>query len=122
MDIMKGKFLKSCTRKWRVMGQRIIPCVACDSCCKLSWWHLQPVEKIVPDDVPKGHLVVYVGEYKKRFVIKITLLKHPLFQALLDQAREVYAFTADSRLCIPCDENLFLSVVQCAKSPIDDFR
>ncbi|KZV14640.1 hypothetical protein F511_40587 [Dorcoceras hygrometricum] len=116
---MKGRFLKSCMKKWQIMGQRIIPCATCDSCSKLSWWPLQQVEKTVPYDVPKGHLVVYVGKYKKRFVIKIALLKHPLFQALLDQAREVYEFTADSRLCIPCDENLFLSVVQCAKSPTD---
>lgn len=116
MNIMKGKFLKAWMKKWRRMGRRVIPCAACETCCVWSLWH---EEKIVPSDVPKGHLVVYVGEYHKRFVIKVTLLKHPLFQALLDQAQEVYDFNADSRLRIPCDENIFLSVVQCAKPPPD---
>ncbi|PIN07857.1 hypothetical protein CDL12_19568 [Handroanthus impetiginosus] len=116
MNIMKGKILKDCIKKWRKMGRKLIPCSACVTCCNWSLWH---DDKIVPSDVPKGHLVVYVGEYHKRFVIKVALLKHPLFQALLDQAQEVYDFNADSRLCIPCDENMFLSVVQCAKSPQD---
>ncbi|KAL7095851.1 hypothetical protein ACP275_10G048500 [Erythranthe tilingii] len=113
----KGKFnLKACMRKWR----RIIPCSAddCDKCC--VWRYALHKEKVVPNDVPKGHLVVYVGQFHKRFVIKVNLLKHPLFQALLDQAQEVYDFAAaDSRLRIPCDENIFLNVVQCARSPPD---
>ncbi|KAJ4836990.1 hypothetical protein Tsubulata_022200 [Turnera subulata] len=46
--------------------------------------------KSIPKDVPKGHLVVYVGESSKRFVIKIELLKHPLFKALLDEAKDEY--------------------------------
>ncbi|KAG8376568.1 hypothetical protein BUALT_Bualt09G0076900 [Buddleja alternifolia] len=117
MNTPKRSFLKACLKKCR----RAIPCgEACDKWCKWCLWSSSlHEEKIVPSDVPKGHLVVYVGEYHKRFVIKVTLLKHPLFQALLDQAREAYDFTADSRLCIPCDENIFLSVVQCAKSPPD---
>lgn len=120
MNIMKGKLLKTCVKKWRRMGRRVVPCAACDMCCcGWSLWPSLQEEKIVPSDVPKGHLVVYVGECQKRFVIKVTLLKHPLFQALLDQAQEVYDFTTDSRLCIPCDESIFLSVVQCAKSPPD---
>ncbi|KAL3825901.1 hypothetical protein ACJIZ3_021930 [Penstemon smallii] len=116
MDNRKRKFLKECMKKWQRVGRKVIPCASSCGMCggDCSFWH---EEKIVPSDVPKGHLVVYVGEYHKRFVIKVTLLKHPLFQALLDQARDVYDFTAESRLCIPCDENMFLSVVQCAKSP-----
>ncbi|KAJ9554955.1 hypothetical protein OSB04_009569 [Centaurea solstitialis] len=73
----------------------------------------------IPRDVPKGHLVVYVGENHRRFVINVKLLKHPLFSALLDQAREEYDFTADSRLYIPCDEDAFLSVLHCAALPQD---
>ncbi|KAJ0624593.1 putative small auxin-up RNA [Helianthus annuus] len=68
---------------------------------------------------PKGHLVVYVGNNQRRFVINVKLLKHPLFNALLDQAREEYDFTNDSRLSIPCDEEMFLSVIRCATSPQD---
>ncbi|RZC76981.1 hypothetical protein C5167_001153 [Papaver somniferum] len=72
----------------------------------------------IPKDVPKGHLVVYVGEDYKRFVIKISLLKHPLFKALLDRAREEYNFThPHSKLCIPCEEKVFLSVIRCANTP-----
>ncbi|KAI3721607.1 hypothetical protein L2E82_32623 [Cichorium intybus] len=76
-------------------------------------------EACIPRDVPKGHLVVYVGENQRRFVIKVKLLKHPLFSALLDQAREEYEFTADSRLYIPCNEEIFLGVVRCAMMPRD---
>ncbi|PON67986.1 Small auxin-up RNA [Trema orientale] len=67
----------------------------------------------VPKDVPKGHLAVYVGEEFKRYVINITLLKHPLFQELLDHVEEVFQFANGSRLCIPCSEHVFLSVLQC---------
>ncbi|KAE8717012.1 DNA topoisomerase 6 subunit A-like [Hibiscus syriacus] len=76
-------------------------------------------EGSIPEDVPKSHLVVYVGENYKRFVIKLTLLKHPLFKALLDQARDEYDFTTDSKLWIACDESFFLNVVRCASSPRD---
>ncbi|XP_051152411.1 auxin-responsive protein SAUR50-like [Andrographis paniculata] len=98
------------------MGCRNMAHAAYKVCSKWSFWTSLGEGDVVPSDVPKGHLVVYVGEYRKRFVISLTLLKHPLFQALLDHAREVYGFTASSRLCIPCDETIFLRVVQCAKS------
>ncbi|KAI3823440.1 hypothetical protein L1987_04876 [Smallanthus sonchifolius] len=76
-------------------------------------------ENCIPRDVPKGHLVVYVGENQSRFVINVKLLENPLFNALLEEAREVYDFTAGCRLYIPCDEDVFLSVVRCAAVPQD---
>ncbi|RDX67281.1 hypothetical protein CR513_53865, partial [Mucuna pruriens] len=57
----------------------------------------------VPKDVPKGHLVVYVG-----------ILDHPLFQALLDHAEDVFEFTNGSKLRIPCNENIFLHILHSA--------
>ncbi|KAK7337080.1 hypothetical protein VNO77_17639 [Canavalia gladiata] len=78
---------------------------------------LYPKERdCIPNDVPKGHLVVYVGENHKRYVINITLLTHPLFKPLLDQAQDEYDFTAHSKLYIPCNEHLFLTVLRSATS------
>ncbi|XP_041026649.1 uncharacterized protein LOC121266871 [Juglans microcarpa x Juglans regia] len=119
MQIMKGKIFRACTDKWRKKRSRVVPRAASEYCCQ---WVLCPPtleENSIPKDVPKGHLVVYVGENYKRFVIKITILNHPLFKALLDQAQDEYDFTTDSKLCIPCDESLFLSVVRCASFPDD---
>ncbi|KAG9445641.1 hypothetical protein H6P81_011769 [Aristolochia fimbriata] len=51
---------------------------------------------------------------QRRFVIRVAFLDHPLFKALLDRAREEYNFCSrDSRLCIPCDETIFLNVLRC---------
>ncbi|XP_010553332.1 PREDICTED: indole-3-acetic acid-induced protein ARG7-like [Tarenaya hassleriana] len=115
---MKTKFIKACENKLKMMkGKVVIPCTSCESCCERMCWPFKKETEMIPKDVPKGHLVVYVGENYKRFVIKISLLKHPLFVALLDQAQDVYNFTTNSKLWIPCDENTFLDVVRCAGAP-----
>nr|XP_043623510.1 auxin-responsive protein SAUR50-like [Erigeron canadensis] len=92
--------------------------VSCETWC--SWklsssMHKDEDEDYIPRDVPKGHLVVYVGENKSRFVINVKLLKNPMFIELLDQAREEYDFTTDCQLYIPCHEYVFLSVIHCAR-------
>ncbi|KAL7118616.1 hypothetical protein ACP275_02G014300 [Erythranthe tilingii] len=63
-------------------------------------------------EVPKGHLAVYVGESeKKRFVIPLSYLNHPLFQELLCQAEEQFGFYHPmGGLTIPCTEELFIDV------------
>ncbi|XP_068317095.1 indole-3-acetic acid-induced protein ARG7-like [Pyrus communis] len=122
--MMKGKFVRVCGNKWRKIGSggSIPSSTCCENCCQWPLWPSMQEENSIPKDVPKGHLVIYVGENHKRFVIKITLLNHPLLKALLDQAQEEYDYNADSKLYIPCDESLFLDIVRCASSPDDHQR
>ncbi|KAF9600162.1 hypothetical protein IFM89_004877 [Coptis chinensis] len=63
--------------------------------------------------VPKGHITVYVGESskKKRFVVPISYLNHPLFHDLLNQAEEEFGFNHPmGGLTIPCDEEAFIDI------------
>ncbi|KAB2042965.1 hypothetical protein ERO13_D02G223200v2 [Gossypium hirsutum] len=63
-------------------------------------------------NVPKGHIAVYVGESnKKRFVIPIAYLNHPLFQDLLNKVEEEFGFNHPmGGLTIPCSEEYFISL------------
>ncbi|KAL8051209.1 hypothetical protein ABFX02_06G131600 [Erythranthe guttata] len=63
-------------------------------------------------EVPKEHLAVYVGEgEKKRFVIPLSYLNHPLFQDLLFQAEEEFRFHHPmGGITIPCSEDLFIDL------------
>ncbi|XP_030521929.1 auxin-responsive protein SAUR50 [Rhodamnia argentea] len=116
-------FLRSCLEKWSKLARNTTspPSSACER-CSLQWVfrpsaYREDDNGFIPRDVPKGHLVVYVGDNHKRYVIKVKVLAHPLFRALLDQAKEEYDYSADSKLCIPCDEKMFMDVVRCAASP-----
>lgn len=64
----------------------------------------------LPDDVPKGHFPVYVGENRSRYIIPIAWLDHPEFQSLLQRAAEEFGFRHDMGLTIPCEEVVFLSL------------
>lgn len=66
-------------------------------------------------DIPKGHFAIYVGEIqekkKKRFVVPISYLKHPLFQDLLFKAAEEFGFDHQmGGLTIPCAEEDFINL------------
>ena len=63
-------------------------------------------------DVPKGYLAVYVGEaQKKRFLVPVTFLNQPSFQALLSKAEEEFGFDHPmGGLTIPCREETFINV------------
>ncbi|KAG2333991.1 auxin-responsive protein SAUR21 [Brassica napus] len=61
---------------------------------------------------PKGFLVVYVGEsQKKRYVVPISYLSQPTFQALLSKSEEEFGFDHPmGGLTIPCPEDIFINV------------
>ncbi|KAK6143412.1 hypothetical protein DH2020_023760 [Rehmannia glutinosa] len=63
-------------------------------------------------DVPKGHFAIYVDESeKKRFIVPLTFLNHPLFQDLLSQAEEKFGFHHPmGGLTIPCSEDIFINL------------
>lgn len=63
-------------------------------------------------NVPKGHVAVYVGELqKKRFVVPISYLSHPLFVDLLNRAEEEFGFNHPmGGLTIPCKEDTFINL------------
>ncbi|GLJ24058.1 hypothetical protein SUGI_0458700 [Cryptomeria japonica] len=67
--------------------------------------------KGIPSDVPKGHVPVYVGNDRSRFIIPATHLNHPLFRQLLDKAEEDLGFDHDMGLFIPCEESAFECLV-----------
>ncbi|KAF8069829.1 hypothetical protein N665_1131s0027 [Sinapis alba] len=63
---------------------------------------------------PKGFLAVYVGEnqvQKKRYLVPISYLNQPSFQALLSTSEEEFEFDHPmGGLTIPCPEETFVSV------------
>ncbi|KAL6903697.1 hypothetical protein ACP4OV_004510 [Aristida adscensionis] len=109
----KRRFLRAFLHAWKKLA-------AAQAAAGGPWSHLDGAgaggededEDDIPRDVPKGHTVVYVGNELRRYVVRVSSLDHPLFRELLDRAREEYGFAAgDARLCIPCDEDIFLAVL-----------
>ncbi|KAH9307607.1 hypothetical protein KI387_035518, partial [Taxus chinensis] len=61
----------------------------------------------IPSDVPKGHIPVYVGSDRSRFIIPATYLNHPLFRPLLEKAAEEFGFRHRMGIVIPCEKDAF---------------
>ncbi|KAF8085417.1 hypothetical protein N665_0667s0014 [Sinapis alba] len=63
---------------------------------------------------PKGFLAVYVGEdqvQKKRYLVPVTYLNQPSFQALLSKSEEEFGYDHPmGGLTIPCPEDTFINV------------
>ncbi|KAF5734420.1 hypothetical protein HS088_TW16G00869 [Tripterygium wilfordii] len=60
--------------------------------------------------VPKGHLVVYIGQLggePKRVVVPVMYFNHPLFVDLLKEAERVYGFNQPGGITIPCEISEF---------------
>ncbi|XP_051146821.1 protein SMALL AUXIN UP-REGULATED RNA 12-like [Andrographis paniculata] len=67
-------------------------------------------ENGLPEDVPKGHFAVYVGENRSRYIVPISFLTHPEFQSLLNRAEEEFGFDHEMGLTLPCEEVVFRSL------------
>ncbi|KAL0876397.1 hypothetical protein Bca101_026102 [Brassica carinata] len=62
---------------------------------------------------PKGFLSVYIGKsQKKRYVVPVSYLSQPSFQALLSRSEEEFGFDHPmSGLTIHCPEDTFINVM-----------
>ncbi|EPS72391.1 hypothetical protein M569_02373 [Genlisea aurea] len=69
----------------------------------------------LPVDVPKGHLAVYVGENRSRYIIPISFLSHPHFKSLLTRAEEEFGFHSPMPLTLPCEELHFRTLTSIIK-------
>uniref|UniRef100_A0A0C9QNE9 TSA: Wollemia nobilis Ref_Wollemi_Transcript_18592_508 transcribed RNA sequence n=1 Tax=Wollemia nobilis TaxID=56998 RepID=A0A0C9QNE9_9CONI len=67
----------------------------------------ESAEEIVPSDVPKGHVPVYVGATRSRFIIPVTYLNDLVFRQLLEKAEKEFGFDNGIGLSVPCDETQF---------------
>ncbi|CAN7037961.1 unnamed protein product [Brassica rapa subsp. trilocularis] len=70
------------------------------------------LSRSVTATTPKGFLAVYVGEdQKKRYLVPISYLNQPSFQALLSKSEEEFGFDHPmGGLTIPCPEDTFINV------------
>ncbi|CAF1697758.1 unnamed protein product [Brassica oleracea var. botrytis] len=70
------------------------------------------LSRSVAAKTPKGFLAVYVGEdQKKRFIVPISYLSQPSFQALLSKSEEEFGYDHPmGGLTIPCPEDTFINV------------
>ncbi|CAH2072469.1 unnamed protein product [Thlaspi arvense] len=72
------------------------------------------LSRSVTAKTPKGFLAVYVGEDqvpKKRYIVPVSYLSQPSFQALLSKSEEEFGFDHPmGGLTIPCPEDTFITV------------
>ncbi|MQL76993.1 hypothetical protein Taro_009401 [Colocasia esculenta] len=106
MKVLRRRFIRAFLRKLWKLSNGVLSSMPYEY---LQYWAQDEEAAAVPKDVPRGHMVVYVGGDRRRFVIGLDFLQHPLFRALLDQAQEEYGFSHGRwGLCLPCDESSFV--------------
>ncbi|XP_024968447.1 auxin-induced protein 15A-like [Cynara cardunculus var. scolymus] len=65
---------------------------------------------------PTGFFTVYIGEERRRFVIPMSYLSHPLFKMMLEKSSEEFGFNQKNGLVVPCSVNAFQEVVSVVES------
>ncbi|KAK1290122.1 Indole-3-acetic acid-induced protein ARG7 [Acorus calamus] len=72
--------------------------------------------------IPPGHLAVYVGTQRRRFVIPTRYLNLPIFVSLLKKAEEEFGFESPGGLTLPCDPDSFEWVLKALERDERGFR
>ncbi|KAI4367701.1 hypothetical protein MLD38_023409 [Melastoma candidum] len=85
----------------------------------LKRWRHESTPPRAPSRVPAGHVAVYVGSNRKRYVVRATYLNHPTFKQVLAEAEEEFGFPAEGPLVIPCEESLFEDILAALGSRSD---
>ncbi|CAM0952287.1 unnamed protein product [Alopecurus aequalis] len=68
--------------------------------------------KTMRNKLAEGCFSVYVGTGRQRFVVRTECVNHPLFRVLLEEAEEVFGYTAAGPLELPCDAEEFARVLE----------
>ncbi|GKC87012.1 auxin-induced protein 15A-like protein [Tanacetum coccineum] len=65
---------------------------------------------------PTGSFTLYIGEERRRFVVPMGYLSHPLFKMLLEKSSEEFGFGQKNGLVVPCSVNAFQEMVSVIES------
>lgn len=65
---------------------------------------------------PTGFFTLYVGEERRRFVVPMGYLSHPLFKMLLEKSSEAFGFDQKKGLVVPCSVIAFQEAVSVVES------
>ncbi|KAL5060254.1 hypothetical protein RYX36_031858 [Vicia faba] len=63
----------------------------------------------------RGGFALYVGEERKRYVVPVSYLRHPLFKMLLEKAYNEFGFQQGNGLVVPCSVSAFHEIVDAIK-------
>lgn len=69
-----------------------------------------------PCKTPTGSFTIYIGEERRRFVVPMGYLSHPLFKMMLDKSSKEFGFNQKNGLVVPCSVNAFQEVVSVVES------
>ncbi|CAI9297852.1 unnamed protein product [Lactuca saligna] len=70
-----------------------------------------------PSSTPQtGFFTLYIGEERRRFVVPMSYLTHPLFKMMLEKSSEEFGFSQKNGLVVPCSVNAFQEVVSVVES------
>ena len=65
---------------------------------------------------PPGFFTLYIGEERRRFVVPMGYLSHPVFKMLLEKSSNEFGFTQKNGLVVPCSVNAFQEMVSVVES------